>query len=186
MSSELEEVVETVHELIREELDQDHDRDIKSWINWVALSTMVMALLSAMGALLAANASTELMVERTNEILEVTRLQGDRIDVELLQSKHVILDSLGKAIDSSELEKIRKFQEEIQLLRAESQADEAMAQAAIFEHYLFEISVTFLSIGITLSGMSVITRKRHVWMVGLVFAFVGTSILGTGIYKLTF
>ncbi len=100
MTSEIEEATEVAHALIKEEVQEENKDEKSQWIGLVSLSAMVMALLSALGALLAAVAANELMVERTKEILEISHLEADRIDIELLKSKHAILASLGEVLDS--------------------------------------------------------------------------------------
>ncbi len=50
MASELEEATEITHELIKENIINQTDKQHSAWINRVALSTMIMALISALGA----------------------------------------------------------------------------------------------------------------------------------------
>lgn len=184
MEAEFEVAAEAAHDQIKEESLKDGEGEKSRWIAWVALSTMVMALLSALGVLLAGVAVNELMIERTKEILEVSHLEADRIDVELLKSKHAILTSLGETLDNSEIEKIRKYQDKIEELKTDVALEEARVQRTIFEHELFAIGVTLLSIAITLCGMSVITKRRKIWAVGLVIGVIGASFVGSGIYKM--
>ncbi|MFP6646159.1 MAG: hypothetical protein VCF24_21755 [Candidatus Latescibacterota bacterium] len=54
---------------------------------WVALTAIILALFSSVGVLLAGITSTSLM-ERTEEILELSKLEGDRLHIEVLRSKH--------------------------------------------------------------------------------------------------
>ena len=150
----------------------------------VDLSTMVMALLSAVGALLAVFTANQLMIERTREVLEISRLEADCINIELLKSKHAILMSLGESLDNSEIEKIRKYQDKIDKLETDVESEEAKVQRGIFEHELFAIGVTLLSIAITLRAMSVVVKHKKIWVVGLVVGVIGASFLGIGIYKM--
>ena len=54
---------------------------------WVALTAIILALFSSVGVLLAGLTSTSLM-DRTEEILELSKLEGDRLHIEVLRSKH--------------------------------------------------------------------------------------------------
>lgn len=180
MASEFTEAADAAQDLIKEELLKGESQ----WISRVALSTMVMALLSALGALLAGVTSNELITERTKEILEVSQLEADRIHVELLKSKHEILTSLGTAVDNSEVEEIRKYQDEIEELKTEIEAEESKVQITIFEHELFAFGVTLLSIAITLSGISLVAKRKRIWAAGLVIGVIGAGLVGIGVYKM--
>lgn len=180
MPSEFEESVEVAHELIREEVSRKTSR----WIEWVAISTMVMALFSALGALLAASTSNELMIKRTKEILEVSQLNADRTDIEILKSKHVLLESLGKKPEASDVERIKNYSYEIRDLKTDAESKERQITLTLYEHELFGIGVTLLSIAITLSGMAVVIKEKKIWFVGLMFAALGTSFLGAGLFKM--
>ncbi len=184
MVSEFEEAAEVAHDLIKEELQKEGKDEKLLWIGLVSLSTMVMALLSALGALLAAVAANELMIERTKEILEISHLETDRINIELLKSKHAILTSLGEVPDSSEIERIRKYQDDNKKLKIDAEAEESIFQKAISEHELFAIGVTLLSIAIALSGMSLVAKRKMLWAVGLVFGVIGVSFVGVGVCKM--
>ena len=53
MSSELDKSTESTHESILDELQGKSRHGERPWIKWVALTAMIMALFSAVGALLA-------------------------------------------------------------------------------------------------------------------------------------
>ena len=69
------------------ELQGGHDHGDRGWIRWVALTAIILALFSSVGVLLSGITSTSLM-ERTEEILELSKLEGDRLHIEVLRSKH--------------------------------------------------------------------------------------------------
>ena len=70
---------------------------------------MIMALFSAVGSLLAGVTANDILVDRTMEILEVSRLESDRVSIELLESKHQILTAMDQSVDPSEIEKIQRY-----------------------------------------------------------------------------
>ena len=79
----------SLHETLLDELQGGHDHGDRGWIMWVALTAIILALFSSVGVLLAGITSTSLM-ERTEEILELSKLEGDRLHIEVLRSKHVV------------------------------------------------------------------------------------------------
>ena len=75
--TEIEESAEAAHDLIREKLLRKNDEDGSRWTGWIILSTMALALLSALAALLAGFTANEAVLERTKEILEVSYYESD-------------------------------------------------------------------------------------------------------------
>jgi hypothetical protein len=184
MASELEDPAETARELISGEWVSNSKEERSDWTSRVALSTMVIALFSAVGALLAGITANESLLKRTEEILEVSKLESDRLDIEFLKSKHEILTALGETPDIGEVERIRRYEEETGELKTSVDDDEPRIRTAMYEHELFATAVTLFSMAITLSGMSLIAKRRFLWMVSLTFAVVGSGFLGFGLYQM--
>jgi hypothetical protein len=111
--SELGESTELANELVLE-ADQEDASEHKSprWHTYLALSTLLMAILTAMGALLAGMTAHEALLEKTEEVVELTILEADRVEVDLIKAKHEILISLGESPDPLEVERIEVYQEE--------------------------------------------------------------------------
>jgi NRPS condensation-like uncharacterized protein len=120
--------------------------------------------------LLAGVTSNQLLIERTEAILEVAHMETDRLNFELLKTKHAILKSLGETLDSGETGMINKYEVHFQQLNTETDADESNVKITIFNHELFAIGVTLSSIAITLSGMSLVTNRKQVWLGGTFLA----------------
>jgi Flp pilus assembly protein TadB len=172
---ELESATEHAHETIHEHVAEPHGgRSTPRWHIYVALSTLVMALLSAMAALMAALSAHEALLERTQEIVDFVALETDRIEIEVLRSKHDILRQFEVTPPPDELSRIRTYQKEVAILMETTAEEEAVVRASNRAHIVFAIAVTLLSVGITLGGMSLIAEQRFLWIVGLVFGVAGT------------
>ncbi len=184
MVSELEEAAEITHELIKEDVFYQKDNEKSEWISWVALLTMIMALISALGALLAGVTSNQLLITRTEAILELSHMESDRINFEILKSKHDILHVLNHPVDEAERTLVRNYQNHFGKLKKESVTDESQVQTTLLNHELFAIGVTLLSIAITLSGMSLVTNRKRIWVGSIVFGVIGASIVGFGVYRM--
>jgi hypothetical protein len=181
MSSELEEAADMAVERIREEMDgEGGSRD--GLTKWVALSTMVMALLSALGALMAGITANEVMVERTTELLQTSEESADRLDVEMLRSKHAILVSLGEVPDPGEAARIAGYEADQEALAAETSGEESEVGTSLAAHERFALGVTLLSVAITLSGVTLVTKRKAAWGVGLSAAAVGVAFLAAGMF----
>jgi hypothetical protein len=165
---------ELVNELAMEQLEEDGgESEEKNWHRTVALATLVLALLAALGGLLSGITSHEAQLEKTEEIINLTILEGDQVSIEILKAKHDLLISMGETPDAAELEEIRLFEEEVAEKQEEVAEEETLAQAFGQTHLIFAIAVTILAVGISVSGMSVVVDQKWLWGVGMVFGVVG-------------
>lgn len=179
---EIEDKADHAHETIHEHVvEAHHDHpSAPRWFVHVALSTLLMALLSASGALMAAISAHESLLERSREILDFVALETDRVEIEVLRSKHDILRQLGEAPAEPEVARVKAYQEDAARLDEEMAVEESHVQVTAHAHLVFAVAVTLLSIGITMGGMAVIARQRFLWLIGLGFGFAGTVSLVRG------
>ena len=168
------ESTELANELVMEQMKEDKGTSqIQRWHKIVAFSTLILALLAAVGGLLSGITANESALERNKEIISLTILEGDRVSVEVLKAKHEILFSLGENPDEAEIEAIRVYEEEIQEKRSEILEEEALANTLGQTHLIFAISVAILAAGISLSGMSIVVSQKWLWVVGMCIGAVG-------------
>lgn len=172
--SEGSESTELANELFIEQVEKEKDEpEVQRWHKMVAFSTLIMALLAALGGLLSGITAHESQLEKIEEIISLTILEGDRVNVEVLKAKHEILTSLGEIPDEAEITAIRDFEEEIAEKGNEVARDERLAQAFGQTHLIFAVSVAILAAGISLSGMSVVVTQKWLWYVGMVVGAIG-------------
>lgn len=177
--AEFEEVAEVAHDVLREHASEAETPD---WVKWTAVSAMLMALFSAVGALLAGITANEALLTRTEEIVEVVERNRDQLEIEILISRQEVLEALGQT--ASEDARIDEISREMERLKEEASEVELKAQKAMHDHEVFAIGVTLLSIAITLSGMAVVSRRPRVWHVGLAIGAVGSLIVGYGVLQM--
>lgn len=183
--SELGESAELVDELILEATKEDEaGREGPRWHKLVALSTLVLALLTAVDALLAGITAHEAVLERTEEAIEVSVLEGDRVTVEVLKAKHEILSSLGEARDPDEIALIEAHEEQMAELLKETAHEEGLVKEASSARLILAIAVTVLSLGITLCGMSTVVELKWLWIAGLAIGLAGAVGLAIGTLSL--
>jgi hypothetical protein len=108
-------------------------------------------------------------------------VQGERLYVETLRSKHEVLAALGQQPDPAETEIVTAFEARTQDLEMEAAQNERLVATAVNAHQLFAVAVMLLSLGITLGGMSVILDRGYLWAIGLVLGAAGIVSLGLGI-----
>lgn len=182
MYEEVNELTQVTDDLIWETTEPEAKERAISWSNQVAISTLVMALLSAVAALLAGFMANEALLERTNEIMEVSNVQGALLEIEMLKSKHDLLIVLGQQPDLAEMERVRQNEEKIEELTVEIRREENWVLGATQAHQILAVALTFLSIGISLSGMSLIVKRKWLWGMGLALGAIGLLLIGRGIF----
>jgi Domain of unknown function (DUF4337) len=178
---ELENKTEHVHETIQERARTSHaEGSSPPWFTQVALSTLMMALLSALAALMGAISSHDSILERTQEIVDFVRLDNDSVEIEVLRSKHDLLVHLGEEPSASEVSRVRLYEENREKMSKRTANDEGVVRAETHAYVIFAVAVTLLSVGITLGGMSMIAKKRFLWVIGLALGAGGavTVVLG--------
>jgi hypothetical protein len=180
--SEKIESTELVNELAMEQSEKDAaDSQIRRWHKQVALSSLLFALLAALGGLLSGITAQESQNEKIEEVFNLTILEGDQVRVDILKAKYEILSSLGEIPDEAESETIRELEEEIDEKRKEITQEENFFQTFGQTHLMFAISVTILAVGISLGGMSVVIEQKWLWVVGMAAGVLGSFGVVAGI-----
>jgi hypothetical protein len=170
--------VKDVVEPIEEGVEHPH------WHKHVAMTTLVMALLTALAAMLAGTSSQQSLIERTQEIMEINSLESDRIQVEVIKTKHEILIALEAVPDQAEAEAIAAFERPIREHKRHTDSEESTVISTIETHHIFAVAATLLSMGTALNGMSVIVNRKYLWVTGLVFGAIGTLGVLAGVVRM--
>ncbi len=181
--SELDESFQLADDVIRETLGEEEEESavkLPPWSRSVAMTTLVLALLSAVVALLAGMTAHESLMTRTSELIELSSLETKRMTIEVLGSKHEVLAAMGQEPEAAELATIQQYRADIEHIVAAAAAEEVAALAETSVHQIFAIGLTILSIAVSLSGMSVVVSSRWLWQVGLGFSAVGVLVALVG------
>ena len=182
--SESESSAELVDELVMESIKEDEAGKSPRWHRQVALSSLVLALLAALTGLLAGLTASQELHIRTQEIMEVTLRENERVNVQVLKAKHELLEELGRTVDPDELAQVQAFEKEIETLAAELVAEERQDERTGNAHLILAIAVLLLSVGITLSGMAIVVEEKLLWYAGLVVGAAGIVGLVLGIVQM--
>ena len=165
-------------------MKEDEAGEGPRWHRQVALSSLILALLAALAGLLAGLTASQELHVRTQEIMELTRLESERINIQVLKTKHELLDSLGRAVDPDELAQIQAYEEEVEALGAELAAEQRQEQRTGSTHLILAIAVLLLSVGITLGGMAIVVAEKRLWYAGLAVGAFGFLGLALGVVRM--
>ena len=174
MSEEQGESIEVVNEMVLESVAADEGLESQPrWHRYVAMTTLIMALIAAVGSLLAGITAHETILDRSRELVDVAIVENDQGNIETLLTKIAILESLGETPDPADLARIEAYEAEIALASEEASEEEASVMSLSSIHLVLAVSVTLVSIALTLSGMAVLVNQKSLWYFGMAFAVVG-------------
>jgi uncharacterized protein DUF4337 len=161
--------LEHLHEHVRE--SAEHSRE--AWISWVALSTAILAVLAAIAGLLSGQYANEAMMNQIEASDQWNYYQAKSIKASVLDAKM----SLAGAPNESDQAKRDRYEKEQEEIKSDAEHKEAAAKSNFHKHEVFARGVTMFQIAIAIAAISVLTRKRHFWLVSLLFGVVGCAFL---------
>lgn len=213
-TNELRETVGELQEELSEERkereeEREKERAASAWTRWIALSTALLAVFAAIGALQSGALVNEAMVDqlkasdtwneyqaaRQKEYLFTLTAEGllDRQGVAAKipsppsaskEEKHEdsALHALPPGARLAEyLGQIRKEQEKEPELRAAAEEHEKSAEEGLHRHHLFAWSVALIQVAIALSAIAALTKLRPVWAFSLLLGAGGVVLFALGL-----
>src|SRR6266852_5636721 len=182
--------VDKLHEQAHEKARVKRDR--APWLQWLALSTALFAVLAAIASLKSGQLANESLL-RMNEatlkqaqasdawsyyqakgIKQITR----EVEVDLLGVSHAPTDTVGKA--RTEAERYKSDQEEIQkeARKLEQEQKELVEKSRqdLERHHRFAYAVTMLQVAIGLSAIAALIERRSIWLIALVGGIAGIGL----------
>lgn len=173
------ESTELAAELALEAVEEHGKR--AAWHDHVALSTLVIAVLAAAAALLAGITAHEVLIDRTEQIIDVAIAQSDLERAETLRAKHALLIAVDQEPDPEEVELVdeleREAREEAEL--AAEARDEGVAAGST--HLVLAAATTIFAVAIAVAGLSVIVDRRRLWTAGMIVALGGAATFAFGL-----
>lgn len=164
---EIEDPTEKLHEQINEEVEEVYEKKEK-WTLSVAISTALMAVFAAMAGLLAGHHSNEAVIDQIKSSDQWAFYQAKSIKAEIRA-----LAPAGTTPKNGKTEDQVKQEEEEIKKTAEEHAKSSEFHLA--KHIRFSRAVTLLQVSIAISAVSILTRKRFMWMIGIIIALVGVG-----------
>ena len=147
--------------------------------NLVAVTTAIMAVLAAIASLHAGTNNSLILVEKNNANLYQNQANKEW---NTYLAKEVV--SVHKNASPSNIESQTQTQEELQ--RKNAELENKVTSSTIKAQDYFEKTSnlsnagTFLEIGIALSAMSVLLKKKSFWVFSLFLAAIGVYFLVVG------
>jgi len=185
MASEIEEIVnDSIEEIVMEDI-VEHKQESRSkkqgWELWVALSASLLAVLSAMTALLASFTSDEAALALSNQSDYVLYAEGVDTSHTVLKTKLDLLASMGKPAAAEDIEELNQMEEQGKAFRERSEVYEEEASYVFKTHDSLAIAVTLFQMTMLLGGVAVMVDRVAIWRFSLVFSAIGLIYLIRGL-----
>lgn len=168
--------IEQVHEDIHHHA---HAQGKPSWAMGVALSTALLAVLAAIGSLLAGHYANEGMLDQMKSSNEWSRYQAKSVKENVLRSKLELLTALGKTVNPKDTEKLSEYKKEQEELGESARKLGESSEHHMTLHGKLARSVTLFQVAIGVSAIAVLTDRRWFWLGGIACGAVGAVLLAT-------
>ena len=169
----------------------------ESWLQWVALTTTILAVAAAISSLKASSYSTKVQVHNTEEANQWAYYQaksikehGFRLNKDFLTAvglieiqNHKMRDFLS-AKEKEYSGEIARYEKERQQIKAD--AEKIVKEQSVFKQHNenFALAVMLLQIAIMLSAVGALIKKKSAWFAGIGIGVVGLIFMVNGFFLL--
>ncbi len=193
---ETSELQKTIEEMREERLERLEEEKRSGWLKYISLSTALLAVVAAVGALYSGSLVNEALLEKNKAVL----LQAQASDKwTYYQAKGLKSNGATQTADllsvnpaqaaaaekwrgeaaryKSDQEGIKKEAEELEKQRDEKGEE---AEHYMHHHHLFAYCVTFTQVAIALSAVAALTKRKPVWYFSMLAGVFGVGYFAYG------
>jgi len=180
MSDEIENYSENIHEQSNEHAHHILSEGKEKWVLYVALTTAVIAVLAAITGLLAGDHSDEAMLAQIKSSDQWAFYEAKSIKSEQIASANKILLALGKTPAPADSAKIKANKADQAKIMADAKALQTESGEHVAKHKILARGVTLFQVAIAIGAISIITKRKTLWVASMGFAIVGIFFLMQG------
>jgi hypothetical protein len=178
---DIEDFSEKIHEQSNEHAHHILEEGKERWVLLVALSTALIAVLAAITGLLAGAHADDAMLSQIRSSDQWAYYQAKGIKSEILISSNKLITAMGKqpvAEDDAKAKDNKKEQAEIKKKAEDFQKE---SDDHVEKHSIFARGVTLFQISIAIGAISIIVKRKSLWLVSMGFACIGIFFLLQGL-----
>jgi hypothetical protein len=169
------EEIEVPTEHLHEEIQERAEERKEKWILFVALSTAVMAVMAAVAGLLAGHHANEALIERVKASDQWNLYQSKSLKQEIAISTDLIMHTQDHSAA------IAKYDKDKADAMKDAREAEKESEGHLAKHVPLATAVTAFQIAIAISAIAILTRRKVLWVGGLVLTAVGIIFFVLGI-----
>lgn len=167
------------------------------WLNYLALTTVILAVCATLSTFKGGGYSTKSVLSQTQAsdqwaFFQAKSIKGNlyeiqkekiELELELLRARGPkgVVSDYEKKLDAY-TKKVAKYDGEKDEIQKEAKRLEEIRDDAKMHSQAFGIAVIFLQIGILLSSIAALLKKKIVWIVGLALGVIGMVHFANGFF----
>ncbi|MBO9620360.1 MAG: DUF4337 domain-containing protein [Niabella sp.] len=177
------EEMEVPTEHLQEHINEHAKESKERWSLYVALSTAFMAVFAAVGGLVAGHHANEALIEEIRSSNQWAYYQSKSIKSEIVQSSDSIISKLsGHPVPAEDIKKAERYEKEKEGIRQEAEAAEKRSEQHLNIHNTLARGVTLFQIAIAMAAIAILTKRRFIWTISILFAAGGLLFLVIGTF----
>lgn len=177
---EIENFSEQIHEQSNEHAHHLAQEGKERWVIFVAMTTAIIAVLAAIAGLLAGTHADDAMLSQIKASDQWAYYQAKGIKADVIASTGKVLTSLGKQPLQEDLDKIKENKKQQTDIKEKAEELQKESDAHLEKHGIFAHGVTMFQIAIAIGAISIIVKRKALWLVSIGFACVGVYFLFQG------
>jgi hypothetical protein len=177
---EIENYSENIHEQSNEHAHHALSEGKDKWVLYVALTTAVIAVLAAITGLLAGDHADEAMLSQIHSSDQWAFYQAKSIKSEIIASADKTLLAMGKVPAAQDSAKIKANKSEQSKIMQEAKAAQKESDEHVAKHRILARGVTLFQVAIAIGAISIITKRKSLWLASVGFAVIGVFFLLQG------
>ncbi|GAC1574752.1 MAG: hypothetical protein NVS3B9_6780 [Candidatus Doudnabacteria bacterium] len=175
---------------VREEIEKASNFN-EGWSKFLALTTAIIAVLSAIATLQSGNYADRSLLEKNNAVLLQNKAsdQWNYYEAKGVK-KNVVEGFAGQNPDAKSKAQIEKYaQQQNDIQKIAQSLEEGVKETndkseKLFEkHHTVALGVTLFQIAVALSAMSALLRTKNLWYLSIVSSLGGLALFLSGILK---
>lgn len=181
---------------MKEEAKKEDVKDLfkEKWTQGVALTTTILAVCAALSTLKGGGYSSKTLLQTTLETNKWAHFQSKSTKQHICETQKDLLEiqkSINRDPETAKLidEKLAKCNEDIERydkekgeIRAEAESMAEKEQVYMNHGKNFGYASMFLQIGIMLSGVGALTKRKYMWFLGIGVGIAGIIYLTNGFW----
>lgn len=178
---EIENFSEKIHEQSNEHAHHILSEGKEKWVLYVALTTAVFAVLAAIAGLMAGAHADEAMLTQMKASDSWAFYQAKGIKSEMLLTSNKILVAIGKQPVAEDAAKVTENKTEQAKIKKEAEDFQKESVVHTAKHAVLAKCVTLFQVAIAIGAISIITKRRLLWLASMGFAVVGVVFFVMGL-----
>jgi hypothetical protein len=178
---EIENFSEQIHEQSNEHAHHLAEEGKERWVIFVAMTTAIIAVLAAIAGLLAGTHADDAMLSQIKASDQWAFYQAKGIKSDVIASTGKMLIAMGKQPLQEDINKIKENKKEQAEIKNKAEEFQKESDVHLEKHGIFAHGVTLFQIAIAIGAISIITKRKFLWLISVGFACVGIFFLVQGL-----